>query len=394
MRLLHLADLHPQANATYAGKLILDPATGCSVGLTDFKKSVEAVLAWEAEHPCDLAVLAGDLFNTARPTPAEYTVIEDFLLSILERMSCVIIAGNHDQDVNSATATALEPLRPLIRARKHAPHELHIMTAPDRAIIQTGAGKVCVTGLPYPSKGRLQAAGEQAQAAETVMADMNEGLRKIVEAMSQVIPTDCLNVMVAHGTVGSAQVGEQPRSIAHDLMIPVDLMDRFDYVALGHIHRHQQVAPNAWYAGSLLCQSFGEKDEPKGWCAVELERGQAPQVTHIENPHSRQHVNIAIADIDEAHVLFSDEVFRIVGDVSESDYPEACLKVAKFEQSHPFTQNSVEVARTESRIRDAGMSALLSEDEAVERVVRGLVDENQVPAVMAAHQALREEVGT
>lgn len=399
MRILHIGDIHPQAAGTYAGKLKIDPTTGYSIALTDCRLGLKACLDWERDHPCDLTVIGGDLWNTPHPTVAELAIVHEFIRQLLIRMPVVIVAGNHDMEVNGLKVTALEPLRTLAKLMRDVsgPQSLHIMTAPDRALVMTGAGLACVAGLPYPSKGRFQAsAEEQGDGPEVLMAKMNASIRLVVETMNGGLHRTAVNVFIGHGTVGSAQIGEQPRSISHDLMIPVDALDRYDYVALNHIHKSQQVGPNAWYSGSLLCQSFGEKDEPKGWCVAEVNKGQAPQVTHIPNPHSRQFRDLTIAEVTQNvrgdTEVSPDAVYRVVGDIAEADDPEACLAIAKFEATHPFTQNALTIRRAEERARDAGMTSVLSEEEAVERVLLTVAPEESIPSVMQKHADIRKEV--
>jgi len=394
IKILAVSDIHPRMNGSYAGRLILDPSTGYSLAFEDIRKSLRAVLDWENLNPCDVAVIPGDVFDVAKPSPAEYALIGEFLLTLLDRMSIIVIAGNHDIDQNAAVATALEPLKFLAQAHRKskAPHELHIMTEPNRVLIQTAKGPVCVSGLPFPSKGKFQASGAtNGDAPEVVLSKINQALRDLVEGMSGGLHPTAINIMLAHGTVSNAQVGEQPRSISHDLMIPVDAMHLYDAVFLGHIHRHQLVAENAFYIGSLACQTIGEAKEIKGWCAVEVERGQPSKITHIPNPHSRIFTDLDIVGLDACADLWSpDGVYRIVGEVTEAEYPEACLAVATFEAAHPFTQNNLEITRHEDRARDAGMTALLTEEEAVERVVRTLVEEGAVQGVMQMHQEIVE----
>ncbi len=443
-RFLHCGDLHPKSLGAYAGKLLVDPSTGYSVALEDCRKSLNAILAWENDNPCDLALIGGDVFDTSKPTPAEYALISEFILGLLDRLSVVMILGNHDMNVNATSATALEPLRSLSKAhlKANTPHQLHIMTSPDRALIQTASGTVCVAGFPYPSKGRFQAAyytesshleengqpirnelgqfsGKQFETVspEAVMADMNQSIRLVVEGMNAGLHPTAPNIFLGHGTVSTASIGEQPRSIAHDLMIPVDAVDGYDYVALNHVHKFQQLAPNAYYSGSLLCQSFNEKDEVKGWCLVEVERDQPPVVTHIPNPHSRKFIDLHIEDLmgekaaaafkplpeamlpetatvlnrilDDLSLYNAECVYRIVGEVSEGFYPEARLAIATFEETHPFTQSAITVKAADDRMRDAGMTPLLPEEAAIERAVRTVAPEEAVAAVMEKHRVVQ-----
>lgn len=404
IRVLHAGDWHPRVNGAYAGKVLLDPQTGYSVAFTDFGKTLDAILEWEKANPCDLAVFPGDIFDTCKPTPAEYAVVSDFLLKLLQRMPAIMISGNHDMDVNSMTATALEPIKKLAASyRRSSPdYQLHVWTEPTREIIQTSKGAVCVAGLPYPSKGRFMASDDSkpGDGPEIVMQRMNQAISDLVKGMNGGMSADHINIMLAHGTTRTATVGEQPRSIAHDLMIPVSDMGLYDFVALGHIHQYQQVSRNAFYSGSLLCSSFGEMHEIKGWCVAEVERGKDPVVQHIGNHHSREFVDISLsAAMDfnrgvfgDTHTFSQKAVFRVQGEVLESEYHEACQAIAQFEKAFPFTQNNLEIVRAEDRVRDSEMTAMLSEDEAVRRVVSTIAAEGTVSDVMVKHLEIAEEV--
>jgi DNA repair exonuclease SbcCD nuclease subunit len=60
-----------------------------------------------------------------------------------------------------------------------------------------------------------------------------------------------------------ADLGEQE--------IPVEVLNRFDYAALGHFHNFCQVAPRAWYAGSTERLSQAERDSDKGFAVIDME---------------------------------------------------------------------------------------------------------------------------
>lgn len=400
IRILHAGDLHPRSDGTYAGKLIRDPQTGQSIALTDCRLSLEAMLSWEADNPCDLGILTGDLFDRANPSKEENDLISWFVYQLLERMPVVIIPGNHDMDVRSGSVTALHPLKRAAEALNHrtAPHRLSILVEqPTGELVQTGKGPVRVVGFPYPQKGQFVANVPEAStmSPEQILAEINARLACMLEQTLTTLHPTAPNIFLGHGSVRSAKIGVQPRSIDHDIFIPVEALALYDYVGLGHLHLHQQVAPNAWYSGSLLCQDFGEMHETKGWCVAEIAKGEVPQVTHIPNPHSRRFIDLPYTELLSHHPIPDGDVgpeavYRIVGEVAEADEPEVCLAIARFEELHPLTQKAIEVTRLEDRARDAGMTTLLSDDEALERALQSLVPEERIPSILAKHRQMME----
>ena len=91
------------------------------------------------------------------------------------------------------------------------------------------------------------------------------------------------NVMVVHGTVpGVLPAGI--RTEPGEQLLDGELLDeRFDYIALGHIHQHQQVRPNAWYAGSTERFGWADVTATPGYNLVTLgQPGASATVTHVE----------------------------------------------------------------------------------------------------------------
>jgi exonuclease SbcD len=89
-------------------------------------------------------------------------------------------------------------------------------------------------------------------------------------------------VLTAHLSVSEAKQGsERSVMIGRDIVVLKSLLadPAWDYVALGHIHKHQELNkgqhPPIVYPGSLERIDFGEEGERKGFVMVELERGRA-----------------------------------------------------------------------------------------------------------------------
>ena len=95
---------------------------------------------------------------------------------------------------------------------------------------------------------------------------------------------DMPRILTGHFTIsGAVQGSERGIMLGRDVMVDLATMadPRWDYVAMGHVHKHQnltaqrQAAPPVVYSGSMERIDFGEEGDPKGFCWVELERGAA-----------------------------------------------------------------------------------------------------------------------
>jgi len=114
---------------------------------------------------------------------------------------------------------------------------------------------------------------------------LDEALENIVtaniQALAQQLAPDIPAVLTAHLTVSGATFGsERSVMIGRDVVILKSALadPAWDYVALGHIHKHQSLNEESYppvvYAGSLERIDFGEQAQPKGFCWVELARGE------------------------------------------------------------------------------------------------------------------------
>lgn len=388
VRLLHLADIHPQNSATFAGKTVIDPATGLNQALTDLDRSLDYVL--EAAKGCHAALLTGDLFDTPRPHQNEVRVILRFVRRLAEIMPVEIVPGNHDMTQNPEDATALECLKGL--------YNVSVMEAPGRldlALVNrpNGAEMVRFFFLPYPTRGRLLV-GQAHLSPEELTATINRMLESVIQNLLMHRLSGGLNVFLGHGSVSTAKVGVQPRSIAQDILLPLDLLSQFDYAGLGHIHAWQQLSETVAYCGSLMRADFGEEHDVKGFNIVELERGRAPKIEHIPNPHARTYRTIDVMAIREDCCWDTTVVYRVKDELTPQDYDDVRDQIKAFVASVPFAQENIDLV-TEARSRDAGMAECLGVEAALTRALaqKG-VPEAEVPALLGLHRTLAgEEVG-
>jgi hypothetical protein len=142
--------------------------------------------------------------------------------------------------------------------------------------------QVAVAALPYPHPSFGD--GDSRQNRNEQLGTWCE--RWITEAATELarVALDVPRLFVGHLSVDGAILGNDRRmSRQWDVAIRPETLTGFDYAALGHLHRRQQVAPNAWYAGSLIRVAFDE-EEAKGALVVDVERGVQPRVRAVDFP--------------------------------------------------------------------------------------------------------------
>jgi exonuclease SbcD len=88
------------------------------------------------------------------------------------------------------------------------------------------------------------------------------------------------HILVSHCTMqGGVYGSERSVMLGQEMVLPPGIIAHpaFDYIALGHLHRHQVVGdrPPMIYSGSVERIDFGEEGEQKGFILAEVERGGA-----------------------------------------------------------------------------------------------------------------------
>ncbi len=281
VKMLHFADLH--IGMENFGRL--DSETGLNSRVRDFLRRMDEMIAFAKDNQVDLTVFAGDAFKTRTPSPTLQDQFAYRVQDLAKLAPVVMLVGNHDLPPADKKASSIQ-----IYDTLRVPN-VKVADTFDVFAVDTTAGKVVIGAAPYPLRQRLLREGDTAGLS---IADIDEQMRVILAQTLDALAADadalaaqhggCPRVLVGHFTVESAVWGsERGIMLGRDVQAPLSALAdaRWDYVALGHIHKHQNLTdgradvPPVVYAGSLDRVDFGEGNEPKGFCWVELRRGGA-----------------------------------------------------------------------------------------------------------------------
>ena len=286
MRILHFADAH--IDMLNRGKH--DPETGLPVRVMDFLRSLDVIVETAIEEKVDLVLFAGDAFKDRSPAP---TFIREWGKRIM-RLSragipTVLLVGNHDLSPALGRAHALDPFDTF-----EVPH-VHVVDRPTLLTPNDLDGlPLQIVALPWVSRsGMLAFLGDQAEglSLEEVysrMADLiTSGVENLIEQATPELPL----VLTAHASVQGAKYGaERLVMLGNDLVLPASLVKnpRWAYVALGHIHKAQDLneghQPPVIYPGSIERVDFGEAREDKFFVIATIEPGKPTQVSWRKLP--------------------------------------------------------------------------------------------------------------
>lgn len=270
IRLLHFADLH--LGVENYGRL--DPETGLSSRLMDFLRAFDFVVDYAIAEAVDLVVFAGDAFKSRDPSPTHQREFARRIRRLSEaHVPTFLLVGNHDLPNALKRAHAIEIFHTL-----ETPY-VTVAERPGYHRIATRNGPVQLVALPWVTRSHLLTREEyQGLSVEEVNERIEESLHAIMSALGEKVTEEEPAVLVAHGTVPGAVYGiERSVMLGQDVMLNPALMKdpRYQYVALGHIHKHQCLneQPPVVYSGSIERIDFGEAQEAKGFVIAEIGDG-------------------------------------------------------------------------------------------------------------------------
>ncbi len=261
MKFLHLADLH-------IGKRV------CEHSLLEDQKYIlsEILKVVEAEKP-DAVLIAGDVYDKSVPSAEAVEVLDDFLVGLSERgTKTFVLSGNHDSAERIAFGGRLMAGRNVFMSPVYSGSFTPVT-------LKDEYGEVDVWMLPFVRPATIKAClgfGEEADIQREKIMDYTTAIQVAVSQMEKV--PGRRNVLLAHQFVTGAQVDEGGSEEFVGGLDNVDsyAFDGFDYVALGHIHRSQNVTKDengvgrVRYSGTPLKYSLSEASHKKSVTIVEL----------------------------------------------------------------------------------------------------------------------------
>ena len=362
-KMLHLADIH--IGMENYGRT--DPATGLNTRLLDYLARLDQVLDYALiEEPVDLVLIAGDIYKSRTPNPTHQREFARRIKRVLgAKIPVVILTGNHDMPAASGRAHSVEIFDAL------AIDDVTIASRMRTYTIETRNGPVQIVAIPWLNRQALLTKDDlQGLPMTAVDAEMlhrvEDWLEKAVTTLDPALPT----VLTFHGTLAGATFGsERAVILGHDLILPRSVIAQpgVDYVALGHIHKHQAIGndPPAVYPGSLERVDFGEEHETKGFVIVDLAKG-ATSWRFIEVA-ARPFVTIDV-DVRQA----SDPQERILRAIDAKSLADAIVRVMI--KCLPQQRPLIDERLIREQIETGGASSVAMVGMDVERITRGRFD--------------------
>jgi exonuclease SbcD len=292
MKLLHTSDWHLGRNLF-------------SIPLIDHQRVfLEWLIEQVDEHQVDAVIISGDIYDRSVPAVETISLFEWALIELAKRTEVVLIPGNHD------SATRLGFAGPLLEAaRVHVRASVADLTRPIILTARTDNGteeaeRVQIFCIPYLEPAFHSANFDCERSHAGVLGAAMDQIRSTADFEMPVI-------VVSHAFITGGVASESERDVRVGGIpdAPVSIFQGANYVALGHLHRPQELStPDgmlARYSGSPIAYSFSEEGQVKSVVLIDIS-SQGAEVMLLPTPTPRALSTIR-GDIDD---LLSNPVWQ------------------------------------------------------------------------------------
>ena len=207
----------------------------------------------------DFLIIAGDLYDRSVPSKEATILLQELLVKI--NIECNIpifaISGNHDSRERLAIGEAW-----------FSKHKFYLHTRLNQAFDKITIEDTDIYLLPYfePFEAREYF-------GDATLTTHNSATKRVIDEIYKNIDMSKTNILVAHTFVSGGLETDSEREISVGTVenVAVEIFEKFDYVALGHLHNPNAIKEERIkYSGSPMAYSFSEATQTKGMRLVEL----------------------------------------------------------------------------------------------------------------------------
>ncbi len=272
MKILHFSDAH--IDMSNYGRH--DPQSGLPLRVLDFLKALDTIVQAAIDEKVDLVLFAGDAYKDRQPAPTFQREWGKRIMRLSQaRIPTLLLVGNHDLSPAAGRAHAVQEFDTLQVPYVRVLDRPQFLQPPDLFDLP-----LQVIAIPYIARSGLMAAlGLSGAEPEHVYTQIEEHLSELLNGWLEAADASLPIVLTAHLSVEGAQYGsERSVMLGSDLTLSGSLVKdpRLDYVALGHIHKAQDLNqgahPPVIYPGSIERVDFGEARDDKFYVIAEVEK--------------------------------------------------------------------------------------------------------------------------
>ena len=298
MRFMHLSDLH-------IGKKINNLSLN-----EDQDYILKIILKIIDDYQVESVLIAGDIYDKAIPSTEAIRLFDDFLVSLVKRnLNVFIISGNHDSPERLSFG------RRLMNLNKIYISPVYNGTV-DPILLEDRFGDINVYLLPF-----IKPVLVKHYYPEETIDDYTKAVEKAINEMH--IDYSKRNIIVSHQFVtGSSKDGSEELSIGGLDNVDSYVYENFDYVALGHVHRPQNVKGQyIRYSGTPMKYSFSEEKHNKTITIIDINEKGNVELQYIPIQAKRDFITVSgkyeelinhvpdyVKEEDFIHIILTDEM--------------------------------------------------------------------------------------
>jgi len=274
MKLLHFADAHIDM-ANYGRH---DPESGLPLRVLDFLKSLDTIVEAAISEKVDMVIFAGDAYKDRSPAPTFQREWGKRIIRLSQaQIPTLLLVGNHDLSPAAGRAHAIQEFDTLQVPFVKVLQKPEFLTSNDLWDLP-----IQVIAMPWVSRSGLMASLESsASDTKELFSNIETRISELIEGWLEEADKELPLILTAHASVEGAMFGaERMVMLGSDLVLPTSLVkdQRLDYVAMGHIHKPQDVNegkhPPVIYPGSIERVDFGEAKDDKFYIIADVARGE------------------------------------------------------------------------------------------------------------------------
>ncbi len=362
MKLLHFADAHIDM-ANY-GKH--DPVTGLPFRVLDFLKSLDAIVDAAISEKVDLVIFAGDAYKDRSPAPTFQREWGKRIMRLSEaEIPTLLLIGNHDISPSIGRAHALHEFKTL-----NVPY-VYVMDKPEfLSPDKLWNLPIQIIAMPWITRSGLMAVTGETDSTQA-FSRIEENIGGLIDGWLEQADSALPIILTAHASIEGAKFGgERLVMLGNDLVLSGGLVKnkKFSYVAMGHIHKPQDVnegfQPPVIYPGSIERVDFGEAKEERFFIVAHVEAGKDTRVEWRKletRPFVDRRITLGLSErVNDALIAALPEPKEISGAIVRLvvDYPREWDNLIDESAVRKYTEDAFEFhlvkrPQSEARVRIA-----------------------------------------
>ena len=295
MKILHTSDLH-------IGKKLMGRER-----FSEYRAIFSELTEVCERENVELVLIAGDVFDTYTPSAEAEEVFYRGVKNLSELCAVLVISGNHDDYVRLTAASVLAEeqnvyiignnLSPVNCAKRGRVYP--VKSGNGWVVFEGNGERVYINALPYPNEARFK----EGRSDETFEEKMTRWIACGEEGRTEEMPS----IFLSHIFVAGGKVSDSEREI--DLggarVVPLSLLPKCDYCALGHLHRRQKLASNVYYSGAPMQFSFDECGAVKSVNVFDLTLNGVENFKQVELNSARKLIRLQANGVEEGASLLA-----------------------------------------------------------------------------------------